>query len=289
MTTQTTVLRRSRQLSLLSKMVLPVDKEERKREYNRLAQREFRRRRKEHLKSLEQAKKEQSAEKLEEIEYLRYENDTLRRENEILKSQMYNSSASSSHILPTPRSVPSISEDNRAYSLSPSILVASISRTASPTATLESDTIGLSLSSSMLHPTMALYSDPPTLSDQQYSIALQSGVRSNPQYLAEPSESMITIPYYRTKARAEIMKIFRPLLSGPSTIASPDSRLAVLETYHYYGVDLIPSISLREPLLTTSPTAAQGSVMEVGLIGGDCEDINYLIVWSDSVPLTSQR
>ena len=105
-----------------------------------------------------------------------------------MKSQMYSSSASSSHILPPPRSVPSISEDNRAYSLSPSIPVASISRTASPTANLESDTIGLSLSSSMLHPTMALYSDPPTLSDQQYSIALQSGVRSNPQYLVEPSE-----------------------------------------------------------------------------------------------------
>ncbi|EHK98836.1 hypothetical protein M7I_5345 [Glarea lozoyensis 74030] len=83
-----------------------ADKEERKREYNRLAQREFRRRRKEHLKNLEQAQKEQSTEQSEEIERLRYMNDELRRENEALRAQVYGSSSSSHAMLSAPIMAP---------------------------------------------------------------------------------------------------------------------------------------------------------------------------------------
>jgi hypothetical protein len=69
----------------------------------------------------------------------------------------------------------------------------------------------------------------------------------------------------------------------------PETIKAQLETYNYYIVDLISSISLREPLLTIPPEAAQGSIMEAGPIGDDCEDINQVIVWSHSVSLRRRR
>lgn len=152
-----------------------ADKEERKREYNRLAQREFRRRRKEHLKSLEQAQKDQSSEQSEEIERLRYQNDELRRENEALRAQIYGSSSSTNGLMPNPINIP-LSNDGRSYSLSPSISGTSISGAGSPPATLSSDIVpmaALSLtSSSMLPPSMQAYADPSALSSHQpYSMA----------------------------------------------------------------------------------------------------------------------
>lgn len=112
--------------------------------------------------------------------------------------------------------------------------------------------------------------------------------------------SSIAFPYYRNKARAEIVEIFRPLISDPSITTSPDRHLAVLrsisaslpdvlkptkaqlETHHFYGIDLIPSISLRERLLTIDPEVAQSFVMEVGIVGGDRDDMTQPIVWSES-------
>jgi hypothetical protein len=142
------------------------------------------------LKNLEQAQKEQNSEQSEEIERLRYENDELRRENDVLRAQVYGPSASSSHsLLPTPHNIPSITNERRAYSLSPSMSAASLSGTASPPASLGSDLMGLSMTSPMLPPSLTQYSDPSALSDQQYSMVLQSGVHPNPQTgdLAEPS------------------------------------------------------------------------------------------------------
>jgi hypothetical protein len=116
----------------------------------------------------------------------------------------------------------------------------------------------------------------------------------------EVSRSTITVPYYHSKARAEIMEIFRPLISDPSVIASPDRHLAVLrsmsstlpdvlnptktqlEAHHFYGIDLIPSATLRERLLNITPDVAQSFVVEAGLIGSDREDASQLIVWSES-------
>jgi len=171
--TSTSTIVKSRQYSLITSMDSPADKEERKREYNRLAQREFRRRRKEHLKSLEQAQKEQNNEQSEEIERLRYQNEELRRENDALRQQIYGSSSSSSHLMSAPISIPSISNDGRQYSLSPSISGASMSGAGSPPATMGGSDMmpmaALSLTSSMLAPTMQAYSDP-ALSSQPYSM-----------------------------------------------------------------------------------------------------------------------
>lgn len=117
----------------------------------------------------------------------------------------------------------------------------------------------------------------------------------------EVFRSAATIPYYRNKARAEITKIFRPLLSDPAITASPDRHLlalrsmsvtlpdvlkpikAQLETHHSYGIDLIPSVSLRERLLTIAPEVAQSFVVEIGILGDARENVGELIVWGENV------
>ncbi|KAG9234137.1 hypothetical protein BJ875DRAFT_377151 [Amylocarpus encephaloides] len=246
-----------------------ADKEERKREYNRLAQREFRRRRKEHLKNLEQAQKDQNTEQSEEIERLRYQNDELRRENEALRSQVYGSSSSSSHGMLVPN-------ETRAYSLSPSISGTSISGAGSPpSSSMGADMMALSLTSSMLPPTMQAYTDPSTLTSQPYSMVHPSGLRHNSQSspessgyrnsrsavgssfqslnISEPAPNvqgrhrshsnqgskyvgstndlvLVIAPYDRNKARVEISQIFQPLYSDTSITANPERHLTVLRS-----------------------------------------------------------
>ncbi|TAQ89000.1 hypothetical protein B7494_g2686 [Chlorociboria aeruginascens] len=317
------------------------DKEERKREYNRLAQREFRRRRKEHLKNLEQAQKEQSSEQSEEIERLRYQNDELRRENESLRAQVYAvSSSSSSHhggLMPASMNVPSMSGDGRSYSLSPSISGTSMSSANSPPASISSDLMpmaSLSLTSSMLPPTMQAFTDPSALSSQQpYSMVHPSGLRHNSQSspetsgfrsprptmgppfqtLSVPNQSvdasrsrstsrsnlMSMSPYDRRKARTDILDTFRPLISDPSIVASPETHLAVLrsmaenlpsvlkplkvqlETPHYYGIDMIASPALRDRLMTVTPDVAQNFVTDAGIWRSESEDVGQLIIWGE--------
>ena len=75
--------------------------------------------------------------------------------------------------------VPTHGSDARQYSLSPSISGTSMSATSSPPATMGSDMIpmaALSLTSSMLPPSMQAYADP-ILSSQPYSMVQQSGLR----------------------------------------------------------------------------------------------------------------
>ncbi|KAN0117438.1 protein of unknown function (DUF3425) domain containing protein [Hyaloscypha variabilis] len=269
----TTTTRSSRQYSLKSSMDSTADKEERKREYNRLAQREFRRRRKEHLRNLEQAQKEQSSEQSEEIERLRYQNDELRRENEALRAQIYGQPSSSHGMLSTQMAVPPLGSDGRQYSLSPSISGASMSATGSPPATLGSDMMpmaALSLTSSMLPPSMQAYSDHAALSSQPFSMVQHSsglrhssvhksspessGFRSSRSAIGPPFQSlnvsqvevvqqapsqrrpsgqpqnMAMVPYDRNRARTEIMDIFRPLYQDPAATSSPERHLAVLRS-----------------------------------------------------------
>jgi len=134
------------------------------------------RRRKEHLKNLEQAQKEQNSEQSEEIERLRYENDELRRENEALRAQLYGPSTNG--LLSAPMG-PSMSYDNRSYSLSPSVSGASVSSSPPHTVGHDLSIAGLSMSSTMLNPSMQAY-DTSALSTQPYTMVHhQSGVRHN--------------------------------------------------------------------------------------------------------------
>src|SRR4051812_37381047 len=108
-----------------------------------------------------------------------------------------------------------------------------------------------------------------------------------------------TIPYDRAKARAEVMEIFRPMISDPAISTSSDRHLAVLrslsdslpgilkpskaqlETPHYYGIDLLPSPSLRDRLLTVTSDVAQSFVTEIGIVGVQREDMGQLIIWGE--------
>jgi hypothetical protein len=151
------------------------------------------RRRKEHLRNLEQAQKEQSSEQSEEIERLRYQNDELRRENEALRAQIYGQPSSSHGMLSTQMAVPPLGNDGRQYSLSPSISGASMSATGSPPATMGSDMMpmaALSLTSSMLPPSMQAYVDQSALSSQPYSMVQHpSGLRHSSVHKSSPESS----------------------------------------------------------------------------------------------------
>ena len=147
------------------------------------------RRRKEHLKNLEQAQKEQSSEQSEEIERLRYQNDELRREVESLRTQLYGSSSSG------PQSMLSMSGPlqvpvGRQYSLSPSMSVASLSGTCSPPASLSSDMMpigALSMTTSMIPSSMQAYADSSAMTSQPYSMVHLSGFRQSSQSSPESS------------------------------------------------------------------------------------------------------
>lgn len=319
MTVSTTITRTLREYSLKgSSMDSAADKEERKREYNRLAQREFRRRRKEHLKNLEQAQKEQNSEQSEEIERLRYQNDELRRENEALRAQIYGSSSSSSHLMSAPVSVPSIS-NTRQYSLSPSISGTSISGAGSPPASLGSDMMpmaALSLTSSMLTPPMQAYADPSessgfrssrstmgpsfqSLNISQSSVEAQAPLVPGQRRVSAQPPTMVMVPYDRTKAKNEILETFRPLYSDPAVISDPQRHLAVLRTMsetlptslkpskaqlgtpHYYGIDMIASPSLRERLMTVTTDVARSFCADLGIIGGDRDEVGQVIIWGE--------
>lgn len=110
---------------------------------------------------------------------------------------------------------------------------------------------------------------------------------------------MVTAPYDRNKARAELLTTFRPLLADPSVRTTPSKHLAALssmsstlhsslkpskaqlETPHYYGIDMLASPSLRDRLLNVTPDVAQSFVKEVGSLIGEAEDIGQIIIWGD--------
>lgn len=95
---------------------------------------------------------------------------------------MYGSSASSSNIMPSSMSMPTISNEARNYSLSPSISGTSMSGPGSPPS-MSSDMMpmgALSLTSSILPSSMDAFADPSALS-QPYSMVHSSGLRHNAQ------------------------------------------------------------------------------------------------------------
>ena len=196
------------------------------------------RRRKEHLKNLEQAQKEQNSEQSEEIERLRYQNEELRRENEALRAQMYGSSSSSSHLMSSSMAVPSLSSDTRQYSLSPSISGTSISGTGSPPATLGADMMpmaALSMSSSMLPPSMNAYADPSALSSQPYSMVHQSGLRHNSQSSPESSGFVRDSRSRSSMGSAfQSMNISQPEAQAPQVqrrVSGPSSYVKLFPSY----------------------------------------------------------
>ena len=56
---------------------------------------------------------------------------------------------------------------------------------------------------------------------------------------------------------------------------------AQLETPHYYGIDLLPSPSLRDRLLTVTSDVAQSFINEIGITASEREDSGQLIIWGE--------
>lgn len=125
----------------------------------------------------------QDSEQFGEIERLRLQNSQLKRENEALKAQLYGSSMPS-QMMQMP-SMLSSSSQSRSYSASPSIssTIDSVSGPGSPPAMTSADVVGLSslsLSSTMLPPSMQAYSDVMPLNNllsQPYSMVHSSSSR----------------------------------------------------------------------------------------------------------------
>jgi hypothetical protein len=106
------------------------------------------------------------------------------------------------------------------------------------------------------------------------------------------------IPYDGSKARGELLEMFRPIYSDPSVSSSPERHLAALrslsetlpsilkpsraqlETPHYSGIDMIASPSLRDRLMTVTSDVAQSFVSEIGITGGG-EDAGQLTIWGE--------
>jgi hypothetical protein len=94
-------------------------------------------------------------------------------------------------MLSTQMTVPPLGNEGRQYSLSPSISGASLSATGSPPATMGADMMpmaALSLTSSMLPPSMQAYADHSALSSQPYSM-VQSGLRHSSVHRSSPESS----------------------------------------------------------------------------------------------------
>ena len=109
------------------------------------------------------------------------------------------------------------------------------------------------------------------------------------------------VPYDRSRARAEIIEIFRPLYQDPSAISNPDRHLAVLqsisenlppsfkpskaqlETPHYYGIDMIASPSLRDRLLTLTADIARNFICDLGAVIEEREGMGQLTIWGDDL------
>ncbi|KAI9843355.1 MAG: hypothetical protein M1837_006481 [Sclerophora amabilis] len=293
----------------------PSDREERKREYNRNAQREFRRRRKEHLKNLEQLQREHSSEQSDEVERLRAENSQLRRENESLRTQVYGSSSSSGYA-PAPMA-PSRRQSARSYSTSPapstyetgihSLSEQMMSAVSQPGQVLSQQSMHLApaqLDELQVSP----HSSPGEDVSTRYEPSLQQKISQSIEHDAMinmPSYShrmVVMVPYDKAKAKNYLHELFRPMLSNPSILSTSMEHLASLasleeslptalkptktqmETPHHYLIDLIPSPSLRDRLINIGPEVAKGFVNEV--MGGmitDTADFGQLVIWGEDM------
>lgn len=157
------------------------------------------RRRKEHLKSLEQAQKERTSEQSGEIERLRHQNTELKRENEALKAQLYGLTGNSHMQIPP---APSSHPQHLCYPDSPSVssTVDSISGAGSPPASLGSEMLpmsSLSLTSAGMPPSMQAYNDAMLLSyfpSQRYSMVTSSSNHDNAKSSPESSDFGSTQP-----------------------------------------------------------------------------------------------
>ncbi|KEF56112.1 uncharacterized protein A1O9_07693 [Exophiala aquamarina CBS 119918] len=243
------------------------NKAEKKREYNRNAQRVFRQRRKEHLTKLEAAQRELNSVQVEEVERLRRENQALAQENESLKAA-YGSQASS----PGP-------------SVSPAELRASPSAYLAYGAPSHNFLSGVGAG----HP----YATGPV------PVTLPATV-STPlsQTSADPGNLVVVVPNNIREIRRSLHQMFAPLLEIP-VISNPQTHLATLaaleptlpsalkptqlqlSTPHHAYIDMIPSPILRDRLIAIGPANANTFLTETCTIACEIEDTGQMTIWGE--------
>jgi hypothetical protein len=254
----------------MSSGVSETEREDRKREYNRLAQREFRRRRKEHLKRLEQLQKEQSSDTAEEIERLKAQIAQLSSENDALRSQMYGGYGLLS---PSGGGGPSSSRSLSPLSMAEGDLLPDL--TSLDTASSISAT---SVATSPFVPSPALATHPMP---------------------SQESSMVVLVPYDRFKIRDYLRDLFAPIFD-PAVHSLPAAHIETLKALspmlpkqltptelqlrqpHFYQIDILPSPSLRDRLIQYGDDVARGFMKEVYAIDSHSElGISQITVWGE--------
>ncbi|KFY25851.1 hypothetical protein V493_04415 [Pseudogymnoascus sp. VKM F-4281 (FW-2241)] len=162
-----------------------------KREYNRIAQREFRRRRKDRMTKLEESQSVTVTEQGNEIYYLRRQNEELRAQNELFKAQLFGNSWQGNANMALPPVVPSSSSRHQSTSIcsSASSILESMSNDGSIMNALGTPNMlpvnQLAMTSSMLPSAVQAFAgampSSGNMQGMQYSMAHPTGSRASPQ------------------------------------------------------------------------------------------------------------
>ncbi|RMZ88410.1 hypothetical protein DV736_g4372, partial [Chaetothyriales sp. CBS 134916] len=231
-------------------------KVEKKREYNRNAQRVFRQRRKEHLSKLEAAQREASTLQSEEVERLRRENAALAQENESLKAT-YGSQTSSPGPSLSPGEVRGSPSTYLPYGHPSVFLEAAATTTPTPG-------VATAAPPAMPDPSNMVVVVPNNLREIRRSLHRLFGPLLDLSVISNPQTHFASL---QTMAPA------LPTALKPTALQ--------LSTPHHAYIDLIPSPGLRDGLIALGPENSNAFLMEVCTIACDIEDTGQMIVWGE--------
>ncbi|OKL59906.1 hypothetical protein UA08_04550 [Talaromyces atroroseus] len=229
-------------------------KTEKKREYNRNAQRLFRQRRKEHLKSLERADKERSSTHAEEVESLRQEINQLRTENRALRLYNTKTPPLDASVFPSA----ALTSSPLQYPTSPFSSLDLYNSTHDPVA---DKTVK---SSSQTH-------DEPERFCALFPQDIATVRRDLHMRLSPVLDlNILTNPRLHLSALAAL---------GPSLPPSLRPTVLQLQRPHHAYIDLIPSPTLRDSLIRAGVEIANTFLTEVCTFVYETEDLGQLTIW----------
>ncbi|KAK2750504.1 hypothetical protein FQN55_002104 [Onygenales sp. PD_40] len=231
-------------------------KVDKKREYNRNAQKVFRQRRKEHLKNLEEAERKRASMQNEELDRLRREINDLRMENESLH-RFYGSDRGSP--LPTSMSSPPAQPDYQLnpYTLGPSSFIDAPSPLMSQAQSVSGST------GSVPHPALC--------------VLVPHDIQQIRSYLQVLFQPVLEVNSFNDPQRhLTLLSALAPSL--PSQLVPTELQLS---TPHNAYIDLIPSPSLRNSLIEAGCATAAAFLAQVCTFACDIEDHGQVIIWGE--------
>ena len=114
----------------------------------------------------------------------------------------------------------------------------------------------------------------------------------------DPNNLVVVVPNNIREIRRSLHQLFAPLLDIP-VISSPQNHLATLQamhptlptplkptqlqvtTPHHAYIDMIPSPTLRDHLITIGPAHSNTFLMEVCTLTCEIEDTGQLTIWGE--------